>query len=254
MLFYIKLADQIIKIKSMHENVYYLCKDYLVEADCEYQPSITIIITKEIINAERSIALSRKKIDKTTSIKFYNSMYLEKTAVLRLIANSMHKYNTILVHGAVVSTNDYAYMLVAPSGTGKTTRAKLWIESIPNSYVINGDKPFVRIDNTGAWVYGSPWSGKEGWNTNTCKPLRAIFFLERVNEGEENSVKEISQDQYFIKMIHQTHIPNTAEGMANTLKLLQTMGKMIKTYRFKSTPTIEAIQLAYSTVNSELTQ
>ena len=63
-----------------------------------------------------------KKIDKTTSIKFYNSMYLEKTAVLRLIANSMHKYNTILVHGAVVSTNDYAYMLVAPSGTGQSSR------------------------------------------------------------------------------------------------------------------------------------
>ena len=245
MLFYIELADQIIRINSLHDNVYYMCKNYLVDYDLK-QPTITINITKEIVDSERRIALNQSLIDKTTGTKFFNSMFLEKAAVLRLIADSMLQFDTILVHGAVVSTNDYAYMFVAPSGTGKTTRVKLWTESIPDSFVINGDKPFIRIGDKGAWVYGSPWSGKEGWNTNTCKQLRAIFFLERINEDEENSVDEVSQDQYFTKMLYQTYIPNNSDGMTRTLILLQKMGTMIKSYRFRSSPTIEAIQLAYS--------
>ena len=32
-----------------------------------------------------------------------------------------------------------------PSGTGKTTHSRLWLENVPDSHILNGDKPFLQV-------------------------------------------------------------------------------------------------------------
>ena len=49
------------------------------------------------------------------------------------------------MHGAVVAIDNKAYMFTANSGVGKTTRAKLWLNEYPDSIIVNGDKPLIKI-------------------------------------------------------------------------------------------------------------
>ena len=53
---------------------------------------------------------------------------------------------------------------------------------------MNDDKPFVRISEDGAKIYGTPYCGKEGLNTNISVPLRAVCILER---SEKNRIEPI---------------------------------------------------------------
>ena len=72
------------------------------------------------------------------------------------------------------------------SGTGKSTHTALWLKNFaPRASIINDDKPAIRIQKDGIFVYGTPWSGKTDQNKNVKVPLQGIAFLER---GEENSI------------------------------------------------------------------
>lgn len=85
---------------------------------------------------------------------------------------------TVLFHAAVVSLHGRGYMFLGPSGTGKSTHARLWIQHIPGAELVNDDNPVVRIGDDGiAMVYGSPWSGKTPCYRNVSYPLGGIVLL-----------------------------------------------------------------------------
>ena len=58
------------------------------------------------------------------------------------------------MYGAVVADDGSGYMFTAPSGTGKSIHVALWKKYFENAEIINGDKPFIRVDESGVWVYG----------------------------------------------------------------------------------------------------
>lgn len=64
------------------------------------------------------------------------------------------------MHGTVVDHNGQAYMFTAPSGTGKTTHAKLWLDNLPDAFIVNGDKPFIIAGDEQPKACGTPWAGK----------------------------------------------------------------------------------------------
>jgi hypothetical protein len=70
-------------------------------------------------------------------------------------------FNCFLMHGAVVVVDGSIYMFTAPSGTGKSTHVALWKKYFKNVEIINGDKPFSRVDESSVWVYGIPWPVKK---------------------------------------------------------------------------------------------
>ena len=85
---------------------------------------------------------------------------------------------TALFHAAVVSLHGRGYMFLGPSGTGKSTHARLWIQHIPGAQLVNDDNPVVRIGDDGvAMVYGSPWSGKTRCYLNVGYPIGGIVEL-----------------------------------------------------------------------------
>ena len=77
-------------------------------------------------------------------------------------------------------------------------------------------------------------------------PLRAVFLLERVDDGEESMVTEISMSEAFPFLIRQTFHPKDIAARQKTLWLLHAMAGKVKFYRFRSSPTCEAVNLAYS--------
>jgi len=85
---------------------------------------------------------------------------------------------TVLFHAAVVSLDGRGYMFLGKSGTGKSTHARLWLENIPDTELMNDDNPAVRVKPDGtAVVYGTPWSGKTPCYRNVSAPLGGIVLL-----------------------------------------------------------------------------
>ena len=177
--------------------------------------------------------------------------YYESAIILQKLADSMLEFNTLLVHGSVVALNNQAYMFTAPSGVGKSTRTKLWLDLYPGSIVVNGDKPFIKITDTEIIACGTPWCGKEGWNTNTMVPIKAIFILERIEQGENSSVEEVSLGRAFPSLLQQIYHPEDSTLMRKTLSLLKDLDNKVKIYKFRSAPTLEAVRLAFETANRD---
>lgn len=208
-------------------------------------PDQIISVSRNEIDDRRRV-ISYTNDGSLTSITTDSDLIIERCLIHEKIANIIPMYNALLMHGAVISKNECAYMFSASSGVGKTTRAKVWLDEYPDSIVINGDKPFIRIDGDNVLACGTPWCGKEGWNSNVIVPLRAIYLIERADDGE-SSIEEISLGKAFPFLLQQTFIPNEACMIRKTFILLKAMEGKVKFFKLRSAPTQEAIRLAYET-------
>ena len=56
-----------------------------------------------------------------------------------LFTEIMRKEKIAVMHASAISYNNQAILFSAPSGTGKSTQAELWINNIENSIYINDD-------------------------------------------------------------------------------------------------------------------
>ena len=241
--FKVILAGRKIEIECHYRVVFYQCRDYLANFD---QPDFVVRASLKEIFAERKEIPEMQNHDPGVAVS-YADEFAESGVIYRRIAEKMLDYDTLLMHGSVVATDHYAYMFTAASGVGKSTRTKIWMDVYPGSFVVNGDKPLIRMEDNKAIAYGTPWCGGEGWNTNIGVPLRAIFLLERANEGERSTIEEITLGKAFPELFRQTNSPTNAEALHKTVDLLKALAGKVKLYKFRSTPTPEAVRLAYET-------
>ena len=70
-------------------------------------------------------------------------------ALMVLFALATADKGTVLFHAAVVSHQDKGYIFLGPSGTGKSTHARLWLKYIEDTELVNDDNPVVRISVEG---------------------------------------------------------------------------------------------------------
>lgn len=243
---FISIAGFIIEIDTVFKNTVALFHNYLILKE-EVNPDLVITTSYKDVDDEFQLSkMGSRILTASKEYYFFNREQHEFVAIHRKIAEIMPQFNTILVHGAVVALNGQAYMFCAPSGTGKTTRIRLWQQEYPESIIVNGDKPFIKIADACAFACGTPWCGKEGWNTNTMVPLKAVFFLERTDNGEHSSITEISISEAFPFLLLQTYYPNDCDSMQRTLELLKMLDGRVKFYHFRSELDPEAIHLAYN--------
>lgn len=167
---------------------------------------------------------------------------IESIVLLRKIADRMLDFDTILMHGAVVAVDGEAYLFTAPSGTGKTTHISLWLDNLPDAYVVNGDKPLLIVEDT-PLACGTPWCGKERMGTNAIVPLKAIVMMKR---AEENAMRPLSFMEAFPHLLEQSHRPEDAEKMRKTVRLLSSLGKRVALWQFECNNfTDDAFRVAY---------
>ena len=216
--FKIKLAGIAIGIKSLYTDVFEMCGDYMCEDECE--ADFCVVSSKEGIRRER--AKANQNDDPSDA-------YLETLAVYRGIAEKMPEYSAFLMHGSVVADKEAAYMFAAVSGVGKTTRTNKWIEQIEDSFVVNGDKPLIKIADGRAYACGTPWCGKEKQNTNIMMPLRAVIFLER---AEEIGIRKITFAEAFVSALRQIYRPQNSGQMAKTLELIKSLDQKVGFYKY----------------------
>jgi len=181
-------------------------------------------------------------IDIKDTIDEENPPYMERLLVYRDIVEKLLPYNVLLLHGAAVSIDNKGIIFSAPSGTGKTTHIKLWKEVYGDRFIIiNGDKPLIKFEDEGIYVYGTPWQGKENYGSNTYAKLEAICFL---NRSGQNSIERIRYDESIPKLFHQSYNPKTSEGKIKRMELISKM-KDIQFYSLNCNMEPDAAKVAY---------
>ena len=247
--FKIGLAGRIVGISSMYDEVYELCRDYLIgEENLTSGEDFHVTISQADIEFEREKSIKEAIFEGIVPYD-YEESYYETLAVYRKIAVEMLKYDTWLMHGAVVGvkyddavSGDQAVLFTAQSGVGKTTHMNLWLKCIPGAFVVNGDKPLLEFTESGCKVCGTPWAGKEALQTNVILPLKSICFLER---GEKNEIEKVSFEDVYPMLLQQVYRPSDPQAMMKTMELIKRLGATIPLYRMKCTMEPEAVKVAY---------
>ena len=247
MVFVIKLCDIVIRVKTLNSGFFLNFSEYVYSLMPHEEPDIDIEIQPSDIAAEESY--SDLDNNPTGFIEPEHRMqYIESLAVYRKITEKMLLYRVLLMHGVVIETNGQGYMIIGTSGVGKTTRANIWLKEYPNSIIVNGDKPLIKLTETSIIAYGTPWCGKEGHNNNKSVPVNAILLLERADD-KNDMISELSLLDAFPALYQQTYHPTNSDEISITLKLLREFEGKVKFYRFRSSRTPESIRMAFETAN-----
>lgn len=236
----IKLANIIIEIEEPNAYLMDKCEAYFVDNG---KPDIFIKKpTNKEISEEKERANRQRELDGLPTTELEQN-YLEYINIYRKIADKMPEHGVMLMHAAAISVENKAYLFLAKSGTGKTTHIMNWLRLIPEAIVINGDKPL--IDSNNMTVCGTPWAGKENYNTNISVPLAGICILER---GEENEIFSISSWDALKCINNQTYWPLDSGARRKTLEIIDKLGK-ISCYRLFCTPDILSAKVAYEAMS-----
>lgn len=232
-----KFAGKNIEIKSMYPDVHEYCKEYITNE----KPDLFISTTFMDIEYEQKKSDEENKLENKKIIKYSNG-YLEELAVYRKIVEQLINYDTILLHGSVVSIDGEGYLFTAKSGTGKSTHTKLWMKYFGKKAVmVNDDKPLIKIDEK-AIAYGTPYTGKHGIGNNIHVPLKAICIL---NRSEKNDIQPISENEVYSKLVQQVYRPENVQQLEKTLKLIKKLLKKVNFYSLECNMDMEAAKIAY---------
>ena len=184
----------------------------------------------------------------TTPIPFTPASQNLYEDLYQFVVEELPKHDSFIAHAAVIKYDGLAYSFMAPSGTGKSTHIKLWMDTFgPKATVINGDKPILRLDKTPTGepqitACGSPWAGKEGWQTNTSAPLAGLCFLTR---GSTDECQRISPTEAFDSAVRQIYMPSDPVSAVRTLDFVDVLLQTVPLYRLSCTMNKTAVKASF---------
>ena len=235
--FTVRMAGRTAQVSALFESTREYCRDYLCSGEADFR----VCITAEDLAYERE-----KNARENPGIPFPDA-YLETVAVQRKIAEELFDHDVLLFHGSALAMDGAGYLFTAPSGTGKSTHARLWREVFGDRVqMVNDDKPFLLLDGARAEVCGSPWNGKHGLGSNICVPLKAICILER---GESNTITPIDSQEALFMLLQQSNRPRQRMRMGIYMELIDRLASRVLFFRLRCNMDPEAARLAHRTLS-----
>ena len=221
-MFQIEIAGLTIRIENRFKDVKNICTQYISTTDGPVDISVSV--------SEEEL---RREIGKAPEC-FFGDGYAESVIVYQKISNALPAFDAFVMHSSVIAVDGKAYCFAAESGTGKSTHTLFWKEILGNRLtIINGDKPIYRFKEDRLLAYGTPWCGKENWQTNISAPLQAVCLLER---GQDNTVFQVNAFEMLNEMMRHFHLP--ADSQVDMPKLIELIDRMVTTvpvYRLRCT-------------------
>lgn len=228
--FLLLLAGVNIQVTCLFPESRAFCQDYLCHEDAK-KPYMEICVGKEQLMAERAISPE------------YGDTYLETLCIYREIAERLPTYGRAVFHGAVIQFQGKAYFFSAPSGTGKSTHIALWRKYLGEHVgIVNGDKPILADDGSRILAYGTPWAGKEGWQSNCCAPLQGGCFLK---QAKRNRMVRLEPNECAELLMRQLYLPSSPQAAVRTLELADEITKKIPLWVLECDMSKEAVGLSF---------
>lgn len=251
--FTIRLANRNIAVTAQYDSTKEFCKDYLHSAASVAQSPVQTLPDFSVTVTPADIAFEQERSTLETPAHTASAPYLETLALYRSICECMPEYNTFLFHCSALALDGKGYLFTAPSGTGKSTHARLWREVFGDRVIpVNDDKPLLTLErhdhnNPTVTVHGTPWDGKHRISTNTHVPVAGIALLER---AAENCIERIAKGEAFSLLLQQTYRPLDPVALAKTLDLLSAMADAVPLYRLRCNMDPAAAETAFATMSN----
>ena len=162
---------------------------------------------------------------------------------------SLLLHDGLLLHSSAVVVDGKAYLFSAPCGTGKSTHTGLWLKVFGDrAYILNDDKPALRLED-GAWyAYGTPWSGKHDISANVRVPVAGICFLKR---GDENVIRPFSGSKAVFAFLEQTARPPETALRENLMDLTQKLMETLPVWQLACNMDKSAAIVSYEAMSGE---
>lgn len=162
-----------------------------------------------------------------------------------LFRNSILFHQGVVIHASAVEWNGRGILFSAPSGTGKSTQARLWKENM-GARILNDDCPCIRRAEDKNYVYGTPWSGSSDEFINDCAPISAIIVLE---QSDENIIQRLESNAAVSMLMPRCFLPFYNRDIMNlALNNFENIISSTPVYLLKCRPDIEAVELVHQCV------
>lgn len=171
-----------------HVKVWRTTEGYQIEAHHE------LCEQTHVVTADREFRHIRAAIR-------WEARYAEQmlSSLLRIVfSQAVLREEGIGIHASAVTHKGKAYLFLGKSGTGKSTHARLWLQHIPGTELINDDNPAIRIKEGTAYAYGTPWSGKTPCYRNVCYPIGGIA---RLRQAPHNRFRQLDDVEAFMALL-----------------------------------------------------
>ncbi len=156
--------------------------------------------------------------------------------LLRLLpmCTILQRNGVMFFHASQIEIKGKGILFTAPSGTGKTTQAKLWKKYRGASMICN-DRTLIREGKT----YGYPVDGSEPVVSGEILPLGAIVVL---GQKSENCIQKLTLKEILLKLLPQLVIDTwSAHARMLAMEQLLDCGSKYPVYLLECTPDEAAV-------------
>lgn len=153
--------------------------------------------------------------------------------------------NMLPIHASAIKFKNQAVIFSAPSTTGKSTHANLWIKKWPDITIINDDKPIITFNDNEIRVAGTPWSGKTCLNNNISVPLKTIIFLQQANSNYLETLDSKSKITHLMRNIQR---PIETQEIDLVMEKINILINKIPMYLLHCNISEEAVDVVYQKI------
>lgn len=240
--FKIEIAGKVFGVTSLFDSTKDYCRNYLTDRDSD----VSITVFPEDLAKEQQF-LDEEAREEGMKRRKFTDPFLERTAIQRKVAEHLLAHDTLLFHGSAVAVDGKGYLFTAACGTGKSTHTKFWREVFGGRAVmVNDDKPFLKITETGVLMYGAPWSGKHGLDTNICVPLQGLCLLTR---GVENRIAPLAAEAALPMLEHQSCGGELPSLLPAIRQLAAKLSRNVPLWQMACTKDPEAAKIAFEAMS-----
>lgn len=161
----------------------------------------------------------------------------------------LNHFQGMMLHSSAVVVDGKAYLFTAASGTGKSTHTGLWLSRFGDrAYILNDDKPALRLEDGVWYAYGTPWSGKHNLHRNERVPLAGIAIVER---SQTNSIDRITGTEALRGILPQTKRASTQERMVMIMDMLDQLITQVPIWKLRCNMDPEAAVVSYEAMSGQ---
>ena len=177
---------------------------------------------------------------------------LEYMATGALFYLYLLQHDGLMLHSSAVVVDGKAYLFTADPGTGKSTHTSLWLKQFGDrAYILNDDKPALRLEDGKWYAYGTPWSGKYDLSSNCRAELAGIAVLER---GEINSIEPFGGLDAIFSIFAQVNRTKLSEDRIKLMELLDKLISHIPVWKLCCNMNPDAVNVAYQAMSQGYSQ
>jgi len=178
------------------------------------------------------------------------SLIKNASTLLHLVGleSMMLLHGGLILHAAFVRKEGRGLLFTAPSGTGKSTQARLW-EEHRGAAILNGDRAGLRLHD-GQWrAWGLPYAGTSGIYRNESAPVGAIVVL---RQGQENRIRRLTAAEAMRCCYPEITMHHWDQQFVEcALDLMQSLIQYVPVFMLECLPDESAVVLLEQTLEKE---